>query len=262
MLNIHGSRRTPAAARGFSLIELMISMVIGMIVALGAVSLIVAIDQSNSETIQATRLTQELRTLSVVIADDIKRTRRVDDPIAMVGQGTTSACATAPVTPAQPCYPMTTTLAVSGVPTCVTYGYTGTVSSQSIYNYNSVRLTNNQVEMAQLTFDPSASATGTALPSTADITHCTSSGGITGSTAYTLNSSEVKITSLCFSSSADTGSCYFDSTTSSCLLNTVVPAANEIDMCVAGQLIAGDTYTKTITRAFVQPIFVRSASAN
>lgn len=255
----------PGSSRGFSLIEMMISVTIGLIVAAGAVTLIVAIDRSNTETIQATRLTQELRALSGVIADDVKRTRRIDDPIAKVAQGVTKACptATAPVLPSEPCYPMTTTTKVSGVPTCITYGYTGTTGSRTLFNYRSVRLNGNNVEMKQSTFDPdpTVNAAGTALPTTATATACPIT--VAGGTTYTLNSpNEVKITSLCFSSSTDTGTCYFDSTTNTCKLNTTVPSGAEVDMCVAGQLQAGDTYTKTITRAFVQPIFVRSGSAS
>lgn len=250
----------PAARkqRGFSLIELMISMLIGMIVVAGAVSLIVAVDQSNSESIQSTRLTQELRALAGVIADDIKRTRRIDDPIAMIGQGTVKACPTAPVTPNQPCYPITTTNKVSGVPTCLTYGFTGTDSNSSLYNYRSIRLSNNKLIVDELTFDPNGVATGTALPTTAVIEACP----ITGATAYTLNSTQVSITSFCVSRNADAGSCYFDSATSSCKLNGTTPRTNEVDICIAGKLTAGDTYMKTITRAFVQPIFIRSGSVS
>jgi len=244
------------AARGFSLIELMVSVTIGLIVAAGAVTLIVAIDRSNSETIQATRLTQELRALASVIADDVKRTRRINDPIAMVGQGSAKTCPTTPTTPAQPCYKIATAAKVSGMPTCLTYGFTGTPSTGSVYNYRAVRISNNIVYMDQRTFDPVAATTGTALP-TITTANCPA---VTGTTAYPLNSSEVKVTSLCFSSSSDTGSCFFNSATGLCALNTTVPVGNEIDLCISAQLQTGDSYTKTITRAFVQPIFVRSGA--
>jgi hypothetical protein len=45
-------------------------------------------------------------------------------------------------------------------------------------------------------------------------------------------------------------------------LNTTVPVGNEIDVCIVGQLKNGDVYTKTIKRAFVQPIFVRSSAVS
>jgi len=77
--------------RGFSLIEMMVSIFIGMLVALGAVSLIVSIDSANSETIQSSRIDQEMRALASVIADEIKRARRLHDPITYVGQGGTNS---------------------------------------------------------------------------------------------------------------------------------------------------------------------------
>jgi len=209
-----------------------------------------------------------LRALASVISDDIKRTRRVNDPIAMVGQGSTKTCPTpssiAPVTPNQPCYVSGTKLPVSGVPTCFIYGYTGLSTAGATFNYRSVRLSSNNIVLDQATFDPNAVSAGTVLPR---ITGCSSStglidsnGALTNLTAYQLNSTEVKITSLCFSSSSDTGSCYFNSATGVCALNTTVPVGNEIDVCISGQLQSGDAYTKTITRAFVQPIFVRSSA--
>jgi prepilin-type N-terminal cleavage/methylation domain-containing protein len=254
-------------ARGFSLIELMVSVTIGLIVAAGAVTLIVAIDRSNTEMIQSTRLTQELRALASVISDDVKRTRRIDDPIAMVGQGSTNTCptvsATKPATPSQPCYAIGTTLPVSGVDTCLYYGYTGTTSNGSIYNYRAVRLSNSNLILDQGAYDPSAVATGTRIPV---VTGCSASGIVVDANStltdvpYQLNSSEVKITSFCVSQSADAKSCVFDSTTGACALNAITPASNEIDVCISGQLQTGDVYTKTITRAFVQPIFVRSSA--
>jgi prepilin-type N-terminal cleavage/methylation domain-containing protein len=259
MLRPHSA--VPRPVRGFSLIELMISVTIGLIVAAGAVTLIVAIDQSNTETIQSTRLTQELRALAGVIADDIKRTRRVNDPVAMVGQGSAKACPTTPTTPNQPCYTVKThklSANSATIPSCLTYGYSGTSASQSVFAYRSVRKSGTNLVMDQATFDPNAVAAGTSLPATAAAEACPIT--VTGATAYTLNSTEVSIASFCVSQSGDAGSCYFDSSTNKCALNTTAPVGNEIDVCIAGQLPGGDTYTKTLTRAFVQSIFVRSVA--
>jgi prepilin-type N-terminal cleavage/methylation domain-containing protein len=74
---IGGSRNR---SLGFSLVELMVAMVLGLIVVAAVVNLVVSIIQSNNQTIQATRLTQELRATAAVIAADIKRARSVDDP--------------------------------------------------------------------------------------------------------------------------------------------------------------------------------------
>jgi type II secretory pathway component PulJ len=246
----------PRRVGGFSLIEMMISVVMGMIVAAGAVSLIVAIDKSNSETIQATRLTQELQALSAVIADDIKRARRIDDPIAKVAQGSTNNCATTPTLPAQPCYTFSTS---QGTNACVAYGYSGTTSTSYVYNYRSIRRTVTggvgSIVLDQLAFDPTTNASGTALPAVA----CQP----TGSTSYALSSNQVNITSLCFSSASDASTCYFNATNGDCELDTTsthVPAANEVDVCIAAKLVSGDVYEKTITRAFVQPIYIQSPS--
>ncbi|MGH8121900.1 MAG: PilW family protein [Rudaea sp.] len=231
MLSVPIFGSTRAHVRGFSLIEMMIAIVIGLVVIAGAISLIVAIDKANSETIQSTRLTQELRSLASVVADDIKRARYINDPIGMVGTG---VCATAPVTPAQPCYPITPT---AGSASCVTYGYTGTISSASVYSYRSVRLVTTSgigaVNLAQLTFDPNAVAAGTSLPTTAVATACP----ITGGTETQISSREINVTGLTFT--------YVN--------------AGEIDLSVTGQLLGGDSYTNAISRTFTQPIFIRSS---
>jgi len=73
------ARRTTA---GFSLIELMIALVVGLIVVGAVLALIVSMIRSNNQTIQATRLTQELRATAMVIASDLKRARGVSDPFA------------------------------------------------------------------------------------------------------------------------------------------------------------------------------------
>lgn len=76
MRGLSGASRS----RGFSMVELMVAMVLGLIVVAAVVNLVMSIIQSNNQTIQATRLTQELRATAQVIASDIKRARSVDDP--------------------------------------------------------------------------------------------------------------------------------------------------------------------------------------
>lgn len=76
----------PARVAGFSLVELMVAMVLGLIVVSAVITLVLSIIQSNNETIQATRLTQELRATAAVIAADVKRARGVDDPFATATQ--------------------------------------------------------------------------------------------------------------------------------------------------------------------------------
>lgn len=78
MLTMKSSRRTQV--RGFTLIELMVAMTIGLIVIGATLALVLAIINSNNQTIRATRLTQELRATSAVITSDLKRARGVLDP--------------------------------------------------------------------------------------------------------------------------------------------------------------------------------------
>jgi len=81
MLNVaihnHSTRQ-----RGFSLVELMVGAVVGLIVSGAVVALILAIIHSNRQTLQSTRLNQELRATLAVIANDLRRARAVDDPLS------------------------------------------------------------------------------------------------------------------------------------------------------------------------------------
>lgn len=79
-----GSSRKHAA--GFSLVELMVSLVVGLIVTGAAVGFVVSVAKANSEDIRVTRLTQEVRSLSEIMSREIRRARYVQDPIARVGQ--------------------------------------------------------------------------------------------------------------------------------------------------------------------------------
>lgn len=69
-------------SRGVTLVELMIAMVLGLIVTGAVIALVVAIIKSNRQTLQSTRLTQELRATLSVIANDMRRARSVDDPLS------------------------------------------------------------------------------------------------------------------------------------------------------------------------------------
>lgn len=72
---------------GFTLVELMIAIALGLIVVLAAVGFVVAVAKSNSENIQATRLTQELRSISEVVGREVRRARFVADPVGLIGSG-------------------------------------------------------------------------------------------------------------------------------------------------------------------------------
>lgn len=107
----YGSNRRPS---GLSLIELMVALVAGLVVSGAAMALVVALIKSNSETIRATRLTQELRTTAEVMSRDLRRARSVTDPIANVG-------AAAPLGSCNAITPASTDTPPSG--SCVKYAY-------------------------------------------------------------------------------------------------------------------------------------------
>jgi prepilin-type N-terminal cleavage/methylation domain-containing protein len=229
MLRSRQVRFAPSTARGFSLIEMMVSVVIGMIVAAGAVTLIVAISRSNSENIQATRLNQELRALSSVIGDEIKRARRLHDPIAFVGQVGTN--------------PGTFDNVDFSTAGCLLYGYQdlplsdGTVAEDAGNNYEAIYLKSGSIVFAR---DSSAVT-------------CSTDG-------QALNSSQLTVTGLTFSCVTTNGTTLTDPTTYDATKFTG-QTCNQINMTLKAKLSTGDTYEKTIERSYVQQIFIRSGAA-
>lgn len=249
------SRRS---ARGFSLIELMVSITIGMIVAAGAVYLIVAIDQSNSETIQTTRVHQELVTLSSVMADDIRRARRLHDPVTYVGQSATSNAA----------FDFIDTSTAN----CIVYGYQDTPLSDAVADedyknyYQAIYLTTTNgvgaVHFAQLEVDPAAMATYLSASPTNKATDlalgCTDSANTgKGATVVTLSSSQLNI-----SSNGLTFSCLTTTSTSVTASSTNSASCDEIDMSITAKLQSSDFYTTTSRPAYtyVQQIYIRSGA--
>lgn len=75
------SRRRQA---GVTLVEMMVAIVVGLIVIAAVLALIVSIMKANRQSIEATRLMQEMRATAAVIASDVRRARGVNDPLAVV----------------------------------------------------------------------------------------------------------------------------------------------------------------------------------
>lgn len=159
---VRGPRR--GGMQGLSLIELMITLVIGLIVIGAVLGLIVSIMRSNNQTIQATRLTQELRATAAIIGAEIRRSRGVNDPLAAA----TYPKGAAPVYQYQKIDTST-----AG---CVRYAYAGAVGGP----YHVIRrdATTNKVILASATTEATAT--------------CALAG-------VTLNSANVNITALTFS---------------------------------------------------------------
>lgn len=68
------------AISGFTLIELMIAMVLGLIVIGAVLALSLSMIRSNSDTIASTRLTQELRATASAITSELQRAGSVANP--------------------------------------------------------------------------------------------------------------------------------------------------------------------------------------
>src|SRR5688500_19149272 len=73
--------------RGFTLVEMMVALVIGLIVDGAAAAFVASIAKANSQDLQVTRLTQELRSVSEVVNREVRRARYVADPLANIAQG-------------------------------------------------------------------------------------------------------------------------------------------------------------------------------
>lgn len=70
-------------ASGFSLVELMVAMVLGLIVIGAVIALVLSMIRANNQTIGATRLTQELRATAALMAADLRRAGGVRDPLTV-----------------------------------------------------------------------------------------------------------------------------------------------------------------------------------
>ncbi len=78
-------------ANGFTLVELMIAMVLGLIVIGAVLALSLSMIRANSDTIAATRLTQELRATAATITSELQRAGSTGNPYnltAAAGLGT------------------------------------------------------------------------------------------------------------------------------------------------------------------------------
>ena len=119
-----------AAQAGFSLIELMVAMVLGLIVIGAVIALVLSMLRANNQTIGATRLTQELRATAALMAADLRRSGGVADPltVATAAAGNQLALITIPASPNN---------------TCIRYSYADAEGG----NFHSIFLANNAVHI-------------------------------------------------------------------------------------------------------------------
>ena len=76
------ARNSPELVRGFTLVELMISMVIMLIVAVVTVQISSNVFRSNTQSIHMIQLSQEMRSAIQLISRDIRRSGYNDDSLA------------------------------------------------------------------------------------------------------------------------------------------------------------------------------------
>lgn len=133
---------------GFSLVELMVAMVLGLIVIGAVIALVLSMVQANNQTIQATRLTQELRAVTALMAADIRRAGGLQDPL-------TAATADAG-SPQNPFAAIDT--ATAG---CIQYGYADAEGG----NFHSLSLSNGAIFLNADNAGAAACAAGQQLSS-------------------------------------------------------------------------------------------------
>lgn len=165
---------------GFTLVELMVAAAVALIVVASATTLMVSVMQSNAQNVASTRLTQELRALTEIIARDLRRARYNQSSMNFVGEakdddngdGVVNASDWSPVNPYEAVSVSTGTAAagdgdndtVDGQ--CIRYAYEGaaggayrTVSRQVVNGVGAV------VIAANAAASPACTANGTQLSS-------------------------------------------------------------------------------------------------
>ena len=80
-----------ARASGFTLVELMVALVAGLILLGSVLTLVAANMQNNSLTVRDMRVSQESRALATIIANELRRNGYVGDSMRMIGSGTSSS---------------------------------------------------------------------------------------------------------------------------------------------------------------------------
>jgi Tfp pilus assembly protein PilW len=79
--------RATRPIRGFSLVEMMVAIVAGMVLVAATLTLVVANVRANTQNIRSVRVTQELRALTAVITQELRRARYSADALGNIGLG-------------------------------------------------------------------------------------------------------------------------------------------------------------------------------
>lgn len=121
-------RNPRALEKGFTLVELMVALVAGLIVSAAVLSFFLSSMKSNGEYVQSTRLTQELRNTLDLMTRDLRRAGYDDDGLKFMGNSNTSKfapiCLSASGAP-------TTCLPAGSAGDCILYAYDRTYANGS-----------------------------------------------------------------------------------------------------------------------------------
>lgn len=120
-------------AGGFSLIEVMVAMVAGLILIGAVIALVTSVAQANALAMQSIRLTQELRALMDITTRDVRRAGTVANPIARIGKDTANPYGTI-------------TVANSGA--CIRFQYSNTGDDGRTYEFRNGALFFGSAEAA------------------------------------------------------------------------------------------------------------------
>jgi prepilin-type N-terminal cleavage/methylation domain-containing protein len=82
--------RAPSCSRGFSLVELMVAMVAGLIVSGAVLAFTMSSFRSNGDYVRSTRLTQELRNTMDLVTRELRRAGYDDNALSYLARGTGS----------------------------------------------------------------------------------------------------------------------------------------------------------------------------
>lgn len=118
----------PARARGFTLVEMMLALVAGLIVSTAVLAFFLSSMKSTGEYVQSTRLTQELRNSMDLMSRDLRRAGYDDDGLKYVGNTNispfTPVCLTAGGAPITCLQEVAITGSVANsTGDCIIYGY-------------------------------------------------------------------------------------------------------------------------------------------
>jgi prepilin-type N-terminal cleavage/methylation domain-containing protein len=241
--------RFPRRHRGFSLVELMVAVVAGLIVSGAIVTFMMSSFRSNAQYVQSTRLTQELRNTLDLVTRDLQRAGYDDDALAFLGNTNVSPFAPICITTAAA---PTTCVAAATVGSCIIYAYDRTYpngSTTEVGTKGAIDLSNGEVRGLRRV---SATING----NTVGVVEYAVSTGTTepacngASPDYTAYPPVCNATSTwCPLSDGSTlNVTQFDVTNNGSTLadDDLSMAVRKLDVAIAGQLVGDTTFTRDV----------------